>query len=98
MRDRGEKEKITGRKKGASAQGRRKNYSSVTWNHRLPPQHHRERSRASPSAQLSEIITSGNSLPPHSRRSLFIFLLAERALCTFCIQEEKLAGYCACAQ
>jgi hypothetical protein len=29
MRDRGEKEKITGRKKGASAQGRRKNYSSV---------------------------------------------------------------------
>jgi len=54
-----------------------------------PPQHHRERSPASPSAQPSEIIASGNSLSPHSRRSSFIFLLAERALCTLCMQEEN---------
>jgi len=52
-----------------------------------PPQHHRERSPASPSAHPFEIITSGKFSSP-SRRSLFIFLLAERALCTLCMQEE----------
>jgi hypothetical protein len=56
--------------------------------HSPPPQRHREQSPASPSAQPSKIIASGNSSPPHSRRSLFIFLPAERAQCTFCMQEE----------
>jgi len=53
-----------------------------------PPQLHRERSPASPSAQPSKIIASGNSSPPHSRRSLFIFLPTECAQCMFCMQEE----------
>jgi len=52
-----------------------------------PPQRHREQSPVSSSAQPSEIIASGNPSPPHSRRSLFTFLPAERAL-TFCMQEE----------
>ena len=53
-------------------------HRSATKNSR---QHHRQLSHPRSSPQV-------NSLPLHSCRSLVIFLLAERALCTFCMQEE----------
>jgi len=99
----GDRERQTGRRKKKDRRGKPAGKEDTDWclytaekkHHRCdrasqspPSQHHRERSPASPSAQPSEIIASGNSLPPHSRRPLFIFLLAERGLCTFCIQEE----------
>jgi len=54
-------------------------------------QHHRQLSHPRSSPQV-------NSLPLLSRRSLVIFLLAERALCTFCMQEEIISRLLCCAQ